>query len=219
MNTAKWLLVVLLLTAAAASAAPIFSNGAPNTDSGNEATEFLQAEDFTLTDNTVLMGARVWAFYWNDPLAGFLGSVDWAIHSNGNLQPGGALFSGTATPTASAGAPSCCTDPITVMLEFALPDINLAPGTYWLVLHNGPVGSATTNQEFFWQTANANGTALGMQRVTTGGAWASTGLEHAFELDGAVAVNAPGDIPEPATFLLSGLALAGLACIRRRGSY
>lgn len=217
MSFANRLLALLLLTAVAASSAPIYSNGAPNTDSGNEATEFLQAEDFTLATNTILLGARVWAFYWNDPLAGFLGSVDWAIHSNGNLQPGGALFSGTATPTASAGAPSCCANPITVMLEFALPDIHLAAGTYWLVLHNGPVGSETTDQEFFWQTANANSTARGMERPATGGAWATTGLEHAFQLDGTVAVNASAEgIPEPGTFLLSGLALAGLAYLRRR---
>jgi hypothetical protein len=218
MNTKKRLLAAVMLTVAAAYAAPIYTNGAPDTNSGNEATGKLQAEDFTLASTTTLTGARFWAFYWDDPLAGFLGSVDWAIYSNGSSQPGSSLFSGTATPNIGAGAPSCCTDPITVMFDFALPNIQLTAGTYWLVLHNGPVSSATTDQEFFWQTTAANSTATGREQAAPfgGSNWLDTGLEHAFELDGFGSASAEGEVPEPATLGLTGMALLGLAWCRRK---
>ena len=182
--------------------------------SGNEATSRIQAEDFTLTELTALTAARFWAFYFTNP--GYLGTVEWGIHANDGGQPGRVLFSGLATPTVSAGVANCC-DGIPVLLEFALPDVPLAAGTYWLALHNGAM-SNTGNEDFYWQTTDANGTTRGReQAVPFGGShWIDTNLEHAFELHGS-APAAASEIPEPGTFFLAGLAGLVLA-LRRRDS-
>ena len=213
MTIAERFLVQLLLTVAAASAAPIYVNGAPNTDSGNEASTHFQAEDFTLGQLTSLTGARVWAFYFTDQAAGYLGSVEWAIHDNNGGQPGTILNTGLVTPTELAGAANCCAA-TAVLLEFALPDISLAAGTYWLSLHNGPV-SQTAFADFYWQTTGANTTVRGLQQLATGGAWTDTNLEHAFELDGTAGQSAEGSVPEPGTFMLAGFALLAAAWKRK----
>jgi len=209
------LFAILSLASAAAAGAPFYMNGLPNMDSGNEMTSRIQAEDFTLNEAMTLTGVRFWAFYYTDLAAGYLGTVEWTIHEGGGGQPGTALFFGLATPTVSSGASNCC-DGIPALLEFALPDVPLASGTYWLALHNGPV-TGTGDENFYWQTTAANATASGLEQATPFGSssWTNTNLEHAFELDGAApSASAIGEIPEPGTFYLAGFAV--LALVLRR---
>jgi len=91
------------------------------------------------------------------------------------------------------------------MLEFALPNAELAAGTYWLALHNGPA-SQSKFEDFYWQTTNANATSPAVQQTSPfgSGSWATTNQEHTFELDGRVIQGASGEVPEPSTFILSG---------------
>ncbi len=215
MTNVNRLCAVFLITIGMAISAPIYGNGTPNTISGNEATAFLQAEDFTLSNLTSLTGVRFWAFYFNDIAAGYLGSVDWGIYSDNNGQPGSALFFGLTTPVVTAGAANCCVG-VDAMLEFTLPNAQLAAGTYWLALHNGPA-SQSNLEDFYWQTTNANATSRGVQQASPfgNGSWATTNLEHAFELDGRLVQGASGEVPEASTFILSGLALVFVSLRRR----
>jgi len=215
MKNVNRLCAVFLMTTGMAISAPIYVNVAPNTISGNESTAFLQAEDFTLSSLTLLTGVRFWAFYFNDVAAGYLGSVDWGIYSDNSGKPGSVLFSGLATPVVTAGAANCCAA-IDAKLEFALPNAELAAGTYWLALHNGPAFQSGF-EDFYWQTTNANVTSPGMQQTSPfgNGSWATTNLEHAFELDGRLVQVASADVPEPSTFILSGLAFVVVALRRR----
>jgi hypothetical protein len=214
MTTAHRIFGMFLMTAMAAIAAPLYINGVPNTDSGNEMTSSIQAEDFTLNATTSLTGIRFWGFYFDDDTAGYLGQIAWWIQSDSANQPGAVLYSGLATPIQSAGASNCC-DGTAAMLEFGLSGVTLSSGTYWLGLHNGPT-SNTNLEHFYWQTTNANATASGMQQAAPFGptAWESTGLEHAFELDGVVQPGDVGSVPEPSTFVLAGIALVACACRR-----
>lgn len=213
MTTFDRLLALLSLTVASAVAAPIYVNGAPNDSSGNEVTSRIQAEDFTLTESTSLTGVRFWAFYFTDIAAGYLGNVEWGIHSDTGGQPGSILFSGISTPSVSPGSANCCGG-IDGLFEFGLPDVPLVAGTYWLTLHNGPT-SHMEDENFYWQTTILNATASGLEQATPFGAsvWINTNQEHAFELDGTTlssATTAEG-IPEPGTFYLAGFAALALA--------
>lgn len=214
MTTFSRVLAILSMASAVGVGAPFFVNGGPNTESGNEMTSRIQAEDFTLDSAMTLTGVRFWAFYFTDIAAGYLGTVEWAIHTDGGGQPGTALFSGLATPNVSPGATNCCNG-IPALLEFVLPDISLATGTYWLALHNGPVNQ-TGDENFYWQTTAANATARGLEQATPFGAsvWINNNLEHAFELDSATFSAGAESIPEPGTFYLAGFAMLVLALRR-----
>ncbi len=212
------LMMVAVLSLAVAHAAPIVMNGAPTNASGNEMTSYIQAEDFQLDGYTTLTGARIWGFAFEDIGSGFLGTISWQIYSSDGGQPGSLLHFGEATPLVSAGAPNCC-DGTAMELYFSLPGLGLEAGTYWFGVHNGPLTS-TDPEYFYWQTAANNATLRGMQQMLPGGAWTSTNLEHAFELDGATfsAAAAPEDIPEPSTMVLSVLGLSAAWFARRKRS-
>ena len=209
------LAVVLLIAIATANAATIYQNGAPNLDSGNEMTSRLQAEDFVLNEANSLTGVRFWAFYYNDLAAGYLGSVAWGIYADSNGQPGSVLFYGLVTPVLSAGSENCCAG-IAAELQFGLPNISLASGTYWLALHNGPT-SRTSNEDFYWQTTDANSSVRGVEQAAPFGQsiWQNTNQEHAFELQGN-SLPATAPVPEPSTFFLVGSVIVGLIWQRRR---
>jgi len=215
MTTIGRLFALLSLTVPSAIAAPIYVNGAPNDSSGNEVTSRVQAEDFTLSESVSLTGVRFWAFYFTDIAAGYLGTVEWGIHSDAGSQPGSVLFSGISTPSVSPGAANCCAG-IDGLFEFGLPDVPLVAGTYWLTLHNGPT-SQTADENFYWQTTVSNATAPGLEQTIPFGAsvWINTNLEHAFELDGATS-SAAEAIPEPGTFYLAGFAALALVLRRSR---
>ncbi|MBI5083209.1 MAG: hypothetical protein HZB13_01235, partial [Acidobacteria bacterium] len=55
-------LSLLFLLAISAQAALIYDNGAPNASGGNEFTQWIQAEDFTLASATNIEAFRFWAF-------------------------------------------------------------------------------------------------------------------------------------------------------------
>ncbi|MBL8237040.1 MAG: PEP-CTERM sorting domain-containing protein [Bryobacterales bacterium] len=209
-------LIFVLGVLGSAGAAPLYVNGAPTDTSGNEMTSYVQAEAFQLTSASTLTGARIWGFYFGDLGRGYLGSLSWQIYADASNQPGYMLYSGIATPLLSGGTSNCC-DGISIQMDFSLPSIALAAGTYWLGLHNGPMNETAT-EYFYWQTSAENGTGKGKEQAAPFGntAWVDNNLEHAFELEGFAQSESQGEgVPEPSTWILAGLGLAA-GCARRR---
>jgi hypothetical protein len=63
----------------------------------------------------------------------------------------------------------------------------------------------------YWDTKAANGTPAGIESELGGSGWTSNSQEHAFNL-----TNDEASVPEPASMLLLGAGLLGLAWFRRR---
>jgi len=204
----KFLLVMMggLLLVPALWAGLIYDNGAPDGQTGNEMTEWIQAEDFTLAAPTTLTGVRFWAFPYGGTYAG---SIAWRIYADNSGEPGAVVDFGVVVPTRvydhdALGVPS-------YQHDFAL-SVALGAGTYWLGLHNGLL-TETTRLDYYWETTGSNATLTGQEDHTpfdTGG-WLGNEQEHAFQLYGG-----GGGIPEPSTWLLLGAGLISLAALARR---
>jgi hypothetical protein len=173
-------------------------------------TDWIQAEDFVLAGPATLTDVSFWSF---ESTGAYQGSIVWQIYSDNAGIPGSVLFSGTATPARTADpAAICCGFPIGMRDDFSVGTIALLGGTkYWLGLHNGPL-STTARQEFYWATTNGNTTLTGREQIAPFGGtnWSGNGQDHAFNL------SSNQGVPEPATCLLLGSALCGLALLRRR---
>lgn len=200
---------VFACIAGTASAAVIYNNGAPNQASGNEMTEWVQAEDFLFANRTLVTDVHFWSL---EAAGAYTGSITYLIYSDNAGSPDSILAQGTVTPvrTATGGAAFGLNE---FQYDFFLdtPFQTGANVTYHLGLHNGAL--TTTNRlEFYWGTTNANATTRGMEDQTPfGGGWFNNGQEHAFQLtDDAVLV------PAPASLALAGLALLAAGATRRR---
>ena len=207
------LTTVLTALSAPSFAGPIvYNNGAPNSLSGNEMTQWIQAEDFTLAATTDIGDVHFWAHDITTGLTAYQGSITWQIYANAAGQPGALLASGSASPTPvfdhlhSVGS--------SFAFDFDIPTFTAVGGTrYWLGLHNGPL---TTDNLFVlgWETTAPNGTSLGMEdRTPFDGSWSGNFSEHAFYLTG---VDDAAAVPEPSTLLLIGPGFAALARRFRR---
>ncbi|MBI3679649.1 MAG: PEP-CTERM sorting domain-containing protein [Acidobacteria bacterium] len=201
------MLGLLLLVASASPAAIIFDNSPHDLVTGTGLSELLVAEDFVLASAQSLTAVRFWSAQLS--AADSVGTIDWVIYADSAGLPGSVLFSGSAANTNVATGLTAASG---LQFEFVndfLISGTLAPGTYWIGLHNGPI-SDTTFRDFNWGSRAANATATGQYQDLTLGPnppWTDSLTEHAFILF--------GDIPEPSTWVLVGSAVGLLAFARR----
>ncbi len=198
----------------AAKADVIYDNGAPNLANGNEMTQWIQSEDFSLLSSVSITGIKFWTIE-----GGFDGTINWSITNDDKSgEPGVSLAGGTVAPSTrtSTGNSTFFGDEFVYVLSIA--QLDLGPGLYHLLLHNGPLTN-DTRSEFYWETTDGNGTQTGLEDETPFGdaSWVNNGQEHAFQLLGGTDNGGGNDVPEPGTLaMLFGAAASGLVLVRRR---
>ena len=200
---------MLLAFGAGAQAGVVYDNGAPDLLGGNEMTAWIQAEDFTLASTTTLTDVHFWTIE-DAASAGFSGSIEYAFYADagGLPSPGAPAFeAGTGLTRVSTGNVVFGFDEYDYSFKVA-PFTATGGTTYWLALHNGPIGN-DSRAEVYWETTSANSSASGSEEILprAGDGWSSPGAEHAFQL---------AAVPEPGTVALLALGLAGLGFVRRR---
>ncbi len=205
------LTVVLLASAFAYADSIIYDNGGPNQQNGNEMTEWIQTEDFTLTQAVNVTDIHFWDI---ESAPGYAGSITWWIvgDNGGNPDFNNVFGTGSADPTRVNTQCGILGAYCEYSNDWNINPLTLAAGTYHLALHNGPV--TDENYSFFyWETTNPNGTQTGLEcqlGVACYDSWNNNGNEHAFYLTGT-------SVPEPGTLMLMGTGLlGGLASLRRR---
>lgn len=154
-------------------------NGTPDQVSGTNMSEQVVAENFTLGANANVILIRFWAIQGQS--SDYRGNVYWAIHSNSANQPG-AVVAGGVAPVVSAVATGNSTLFGYAEYSFDIPvDIQLAPGNYWLALHNGAL-SNNGESEMLWSTTAVplGSNALYLDAVS---GWVSSGNELAFRIE------------------------------------
>jgi hypothetical protein len=192
--------------------AVVYDNGAPNLQNGNEMTAWIQAEDFMLGTNTLITDVHFWTI--EAPGALYAGSIWYGIYLDNGGQPNlgnplvegflpGANLARVATGRVAQGF----YDEYYYSFDI-MPFMAQAGVTYWLGLHNGPIGN-DVRAEIYWETTDPNGTIRGNEDFLppAGDGWSNNGQEHAFQLT---------SIPEPSSLLLMGSGVLGLAGLLRR---
>lgn len=211
--------LALALQTGGALAATLWNNGLPATvgPGGSNMSDTFQADDFTITVASDLTAVRFWDL--ESSASDYTGSIFYRIVNNAAGSPGSTAFgSGTVTPTRTAAGTALGLN--VVQNDFAISILNLLPGTYWLELHNGPLGT-TAFTDYYWSFADLNatntptnrGSELGLDPLAT--TWTTNDSEHAFVILGDPRIGPPG-IPEPATMALAGVAMLLLAMRRKR---
>ncbi len=209
--TTKNSLALLVLAAgltSSASAATLFSNGLPNQTGGADLNANLAADNFVFASAQSVNLIRFWTL--QSDVNSYAGSTEWSIRANApGPAPGATVQSGSFVSNQSVTGNSAFG--LAEYVHTGAVSFNLAAGSYWLVLHNGPSSSQPTT-EFYWAFTNDQTGDASAWELSNPGAWGAISAELAFELEGGAA--AP--VPEPASIALVGAGAAVLALFRRQ---
>ena len=149
------LILPLLISGGTIDAALIYDQGAPDLQEGFEITHFKEADQFTLSAAAILGNVKFWDI---EASADFQSSILWEIRANSQSNlPGAVLFSGTSTNLTHVATGRDAFGYLEFVDSFDIGSVSLPAGTYWLVLHNGPL-SYNENQNIFWETVATNRT-------------------------------------------------------------
>jgi len=210
------LAVSALLCTGVAHAGLIWDNGGPalNNQGASNMSDTLQAEDFQLFVTSDLTSITFWDLQASS--GDYNGSIFWQVVGDSGGAPNDAnvIGSGSATPTQTAQG--SILGFLLFQNDFAISLLGVAPGTYWLELHNGPV-SNNSFTDFYWSFADpntTNGTTNPGQEMYLVGSnpWATNDNEHAFNISGNAST---ANLPEPGTAWLAAGAITGLILRRR----
>ena len=180
----------LLAGSLCTDAAQIFDNGSPDLLNGFEMSNWIEADQFTLTTGATIQNVKFWDL---EKLGFFQSTIPWAIYSNtGNNKPGTLIASGfSSNLTHTATGRNDGFGFFEFISTFDITPVTLPAGTYWLALHNGPLSYLI--QQVYWETAVHSSTIPSQSDITPFlGVWvANFGLTNpapklAFQLNGTV---------------------------------
>lgn len=180
------LVFFILAGSTGVNAAMIYDSGAPNLRSGYEMSNWIEAEQFTLTASTTVESVKFWDL---EHIGFFQSTVPWAIYSNsGSNTPGTLIASGI-----SINLSHLLTGRndgfgfIEFVNTFNITPVSLPAGTYWLAMHNGPLSFLV--QQVYWETSAIQSSIPSRSDISPFlGNWQSNWINSkmAFQLNGTV---------------------------------
>jgi hypothetical protein len=196
--------VCSLALAGTAEASLVFGNGPPDQSGASDMNAFLEADSFVVGSSVNITQIQ----FWGDQVdsTDYAGSTYWGIYTDASGVPGSALFSGNPVLTGTDnGAGAFGLEQFAY--QFAV-NVSVGPGTYWLVLHNGPINTIPTTDFYWaWESGVAGNSQSSDLSLPTN--WAANDAALAFQLTGTAT-------PEPASMCLVGGGLLAALLARRK---
>mgnify|MGYP007070989295 CR=1 FL=1 len=143
---------IVLSLAAACAQTTVWDNGTFGSPAGVEMTAKVVANDFVFTSTQTITAVRFWSFESTDvPAQTYYGSIYWAVydHDPALNQPRNLIASGLTPQVTRSIPPQPPNLGFFAQNDFAIAPVTLAPGTYWIALHNGPLRNAARS-DFYW---------------------------------------------------------------------